>query len=267
MCGREGLGREGKYYIDGRFGTVLGRLEVAQRFNVPPSAKVPLLRVVDGEPDASLATWGLKPSWHTKGPTPSNARGESVQKSGMFRSAFQKRRGVIPIDHLYEWAKIGDHPKQPNLIRRADGEPLWIASLWEFGDELPSATMVTTTPNDFMAEIHDRMPVILEPEEVDRWIDATPEEAATMIAPAPHGILERHPGISRREQRSIRRPDLPCPNCLALRRTKAPHNRSCMRPLSPNVQRLDLVDYHRVRIVSHQNASALAELCRPDDTM
>ncbi len=205
MCGRVGLGREGKYYVDGRFGAVLGRLAVAQRFNVPPSALVPLVRVLNGVPDAVMARWGLKPSWWTKGPTPSNARGETVRTSGMFRSAFARRRGAIPIDYFYEWAKFSTPARQPWLIRRADGDPLWIASLWEPGDEAPSATMVTTTPNECMAEIHDRMPVILEPEQIDRWIDGTPEEAAMMIAAAPDGILERYP-VSRMVGRVVEDP-------------------------------------------------------------
>ena len=191
MCGRVGLGKEMRYAIDTRYDLAVKRLVLEARYNLPPTKPIPLLYQPHGEPDAVMASWGLVPFWSKDGKGFFNAQGETAHAKPAFRTAFKKRRGVVMVDWFYEWQKLENKRKQPYLIRRADGLPLLFAGLWEPGEHQPSATILTISPNDFMAPIHNRMPVILEPEEVDRWIEGSAEEARTLIAPAGDGILEK----------------------------------------------------------------------------
>lgn len=194
MCGRVGLGKEQRYAIDQRYDLVLSRLNVQRRFNVPPSLSVPLLYDPNGEPDAVMAKWGLVPFWSKDGKGWSNARGETAHVKPAFRSAFKQRRGVIVVDHFFEWQTLAPKtPKQPWLFTRADDEPMLMAALWEPGEPSPTASIVTIAANAWMAPIHDRMPVILEPHEFDRWMHGTPDEARAIIQPGADGVLQRVP--------------------------------------------------------------------------
>ena len=196
MCGRVGLGKEQRYAIDQRYDLVLGRLNVQRKYNVPPSGMLPLVYEVDGEPQAVMARWGLKPFWWKKGPPPSNARFDSIRDGKpAFRSAFKSRRGFIPVDHFYEWHAT-PAGKQPYLFQRADCQPLLMAALWEPGEgDAPfTTTIITTDANEWMAPVHHRMPYILEPHELAAWMNAdTPrEELLAMMQPGADGILERY---------------------------------------------------------------------------
>ena len=179
--------------IDTRYDLAIKRLVFEARFNLPPTKPIPLLYQPAGEPDAVMASWGLVPFWSKDGKGFFNAQGETAHEKPAFRAAFRKRRGVVMVDWFYEWQKLEGKRKQPYLIRRADGLPLLFAGLWEPGDNAPTATILTIAPNDFMAPVHNRMPVILEPEEVDRWIEGSAEDARALIAPAGDGILEKFP--------------------------------------------------------------------------
>ena len=191
MCGRVGLGKEQRYAIDQRYDLVLSRLNLQRRYNVPPSLSVPLLYDAQGEAGAVMAKWGLVPFWSRDGKGWSNARGETVHEKPAFRSAFKQRRGVIVVDHFFEWQAMGHKAKkQPWLFTRADEQPMLMAALWEPGDP-PTATIVTINANDWMTPIHDRMPVILETEELDRWMLGTQEEARAIIQPGADGVLQR----------------------------------------------------------------------------
>ena len=94
-----------------------------------------------------------------------------------FRAAFRSRRCIVPASGFYEWQRQGSGPKQPHLIRRKDGEPLGLAGLWESwhdrasSEAVETCTIITCAPNELMAELHDRMPVILDPADYDRWLD------------------------------------------------------------------------------------------------
>jgi len=191
MCGRVGLGKEMRYAIDTKYDLAISRLVFESRYNIPPTKPIPLLYQPNGEPDAVMASWGLVPFWSKNGKGFFNAQGETADVKPAFRAAFKKRRGIVMVDWFYEWMKLDDGRKQPYLIRRADGEPLLFAGLWEGGETVPTATILTITPNDFMAPIHNRMPVILEPEEIDQWIEGTPQDAKALIAPAADGVLEK----------------------------------------------------------------------------
>ena len=180
------------------------------RYNVAPSQPIPVVRLVDGKPSFALMRWGLLPSWVDEPktfPLLINARGESVLDKPAFRNAMRRRRCLIPTDGFYEWqAGAAGGPKQAYVVRaRTSGDggatPLAFAGLWETwtgpnGEELDTATIVTTDANRTLAAIHPRMPVFVPPEAFDRWLDcdAVPaEEAASLIKPADDALLDACP--------------------------------------------------------------------------
>jgi putative SOS response-associated peptidase YedK len=132
-----------------------------------------------------------------------NARAESLATSNAYKGAFRRRRAIIPADGFYEWRKLPDGKrKQPYFIQRGDGDPIALAGLWEEwrgpdrkGEPLRTCTIITTTPNETMAPIHDRMPVILPPSAWDTWLDPTYDAAALgkLLVPAPAELLTAYP--------------------------------------------------------------------------
>jgi putative SOS response-associated peptidase YedK len=161
------------------------------------------LRVLD------LYRWGLVPSWAddlSVGVRSFNAKAETLAERPLFRKAFDSRRLIVPADSFYEWEKRAGRRRQPFLFRRADGQPLAFAGLWEpWRDPTrsvdPSAWMrscaiVTTTAGPDVADIHDRMPVVLEPDCWERWIDRDLhdlDELSALLVPSLAGTLERYP--------------------------------------------------------------------------
>lgn len=204
MCGRVGLGKEERYAIDARYALSLRKLRVAPRYNAPPSAMLPLITSHRGVVDAKLARWGLVPSWSNHAAGFSNARGETLHEKPAFQSAFKWRRGVVVVDHFFEWQRLDRRRTQPWLFQRADGKPLLMGALWEPGAAAPTTAIVTVRANEFMAPIHDRMPLVLEEHDVDRWLDnRTPsEDVQAMLRPAPGDTLMRIP-VSRRVSAGI----------------------------------------------------------------
>jgi putative SOS response-associated peptidase YedK len=169
--------------------------ELGARFNVAPTDDA-FVVVQRAERRAITAyRWGLVPHWSddSKGAARMiNARAETITASPAFRHAFERRRCIVPVDSFYEWKREGT-VRQPYRIVRADGLPLALAGLWA-GWRDPDTeqvrrtfTIVTTTPNDVIADLHDRMPVILEPGSWDRWLDngsgADPGELLAMLQP------------------------------------------------------------------------------------
>lgn len=166
------------------------------RFNIAPSQTVPLvLHDRDGR-RAQLARWGLVPFW-ADDPSISNrlanARGDTAATKPAFRAAFKTRRGLLPLDAYYEWQALpGSKVKQPWAIGLPDQAPFAVAALWERwmpkdqpeAEPLVTCCIVTTEPNATMAPIHDRMPVIVAPEDYDQWLDpAAPDAAQALIRP------------------------------------------------------------------------------------
>jgi putative SOS response-associated peptidase YedK len=152
--------------------------------------------------------WGLVPRWAKDvkiGNRMINARSETVAEKNSFKSAFRKRRCLIPADGFYEWtAREGQKKKQPWFIHRTDDELIAFAGLWEVWrgpdrdseDALHSCTILTTEANDTMGEIHDRMPVILPPGEWATWLDPAQDDIDTLgrlLVPAPDELLTMHP--------------------------------------------------------------------------
>ncbi len=151
--------------------------------------------------------WGLVPYWAkdtTSGNRLFNARSETVSSKPSFRSAFQARRLIVPADGFYEWDRHGDGSKQPHYFTRTDGEPFAFAGLYErwWDKEAPDAppliscTIITTEAGPDMDGIHDRMPVILNPDTFDVWLDPDIEETSELTAllrAAPDGTMSHHP--------------------------------------------------------------------------
>jgi putative SOS response-associated peptidase YedK len=149
------------------------------RYNIAPTDPIPIVRVDprDGTRELTMARWGLIPGWMKEKPKIPhiNARAETVAKVPLFREAFARRRALIPATGFFEWQQRADG-KQPYRFVREDLEPFAFAGLWEFarfGDEaIVSAAIIVGEANPLVAPVHDRMPVILMPEDYDRWLDA-----------------------------------------------------------------------------------------------
>jgi putative SOS response-associated peptidase YedK len=179
---------------------------VAASWNVAPSQDAMVVRrhPVTGERHLDLLQWGLLPNWSkepTKAQRPINARAETVATSGLFRGAFKARRCIVPADVFYEW-KAEDGGKQPYAIARQDGQPMAFAGLWEgfrWPDETVtrSYTIVTTSANPDIAQLHSRMPVILEPADWPAWLGEVDADPAALLRPSPDGTLRSWP-VSRR---------------------------------------------------------------------
>lgn len=154
--------------------------QLALRFNIAPTQQVAAIRQSE-EKSRELVPlrWGLVPSWAKDlkiGNSLINARGESVAEKPSFRAAFKRRRCLIAADGYYEWKKLDAKTKQPYYIRREDEKPFAFAGLWERWDKDPepieSCTIITTDANEVTRDIHDRMPVILSPDNFDIWLDS-----------------------------------------------------------------------------------------------
>lgn len=173
------------------------------RYNIAPTQPIAVVRLINRQRQFALMRWGLLPSW-VKDPKAFslivNARGESVIDKPAFRAAMKRRRCLIPADGFYEW-KAGGPRKQPYYIHAKSGEPLAFAGLLETwtgpnGEELDTATIVTTDANRTVSPLHDRMPVIMPPEAFDLWLDSDNVDATTaaaLIMPAPDSLLEVWP--------------------------------------------------------------------------
>jgi putative SOS response-associated peptidase YedK len=191
-------------------------LEREARYNVAPSQFMPIATAAGFQ----LAQWGFVPAWAQGAPKvrPINARAETVATSGMFRGAFQRRRCIVPAHGFYEWRKLDAKNKQPMFIRHSDGRPLGFAGLCERwkpsadADAVDTYTILTTTPNELMASIHNRMPVILSPDDYRSWLDpgTDPREAAMLMRPCPDGELEAVP-----VGRLVNSPRNDVPECMA----------------------------------------------------
>ena len=159
--------------------------DMQPRYNIAPTQPVAVVRVPPESMvrEMALLHWGLIPFWAKDpkiGNRMINARSETVAEKPAFRAAFRRRRCLVVADGFYEWQKQNDG-KQPFYIRRRDARPFAFAGLWEFwkgGDEtvIESCTLLTTTPNELLRPLHNRMPVILQPKDYDLWLDPEMQE-------------------------------------------------------------------------------------------
>ena len=177
------------------------------RYNICPTTEIDTIVPALDKRGVVPMRWGLVPSWWSK-PLKEmrmatfNARAETVAEKPMFRDAFKKRRCLIPASGYYEWQ---DTPsgKQPYYFTRRDGQVMTIAGLWSnwkdktTGEDLKSCTMVITEPNKFVADVHDRMPVILEARDFEQWERGDGKDASALMRPAGEDMLQKCP-VSKR---------------------------------------------------------------------
>jgi putative SOS response-associated peptidase YedK len=182
---------------------LFGEVEWDPRYNIAPTQNVAVVRREEdtGRRACALARWGLIPSWANEPRQAGNlinARAETVANKPVFRSAFAKRRCLVLADGYYEWQALGKK-KQPYFIHRPDDSVFAFAGLWErwCGGEQPcdTCTVITTTANDGVVHVHDRMPVILEPAEWDSWLapDAKAQALQSLLRPFPANGLVADP--------------------------------------------------------------------------
>lgn len=177
MCGRFARVSPPEVFSE-MFHARLGKLEVGPRYNISPANDVLACRQLPAGRELTLLHWGLIPAWADDrkiGYRTVNARAETVAAKPSYRSAFKHRRCLIAADGFYEW-KPDKVKKQPYYIRMKAGRPFALAGLWEHwepqGDEsIDSCTIIVTAANSLIGKIHDRMPVILSPNDYDQWLD------------------------------------------------------------------------------------------------
>jgi putative SOS response-associated peptidase YedK len=194
MCGRFTLRTPPKDLVE--VFQLLHALEMVPRYNIAPTQPVAVVRQGATCRELSLLRWGLIPSWakDTKiGASLINARADTIATKPSFRTAFRRRRCLIPADGFYEWKKGEGKTKQPFYIRLKKDYPFAFAGLWEHWEcpdnsAIDSCTIVTTDANDTLRPLHDRMPVILPEEDYDRWLDPKgddPTQLCELLKPYP----------------------------------------------------------------------------------
>lgn len=181
MCGRYTLA-DLPARLAARFG--VAPLDVQPRYNIAPTQLAPVVRVNAGTREAAMLRWGLIPSWADDaniGARMINARSETVLEKPAFRTAFRRRRCLIPASGFYEW-QTTSAGKQPFYFTPVEGDLMAFAGLWEQwhapdGAVIESYAILTTAANEMVAPIHDRMPVILPPDIDALWLDPTADAA------------------------------------------------------------------------------------------
>jgi putative SOS response-associated peptidase YedK len=182
------------------FGTSNPLPNVRARFNAAPGQEIAVVRrhPETAERSLDLLTWGLVPSWAKDrkiGWTTINARAETLATKPAFKPAYHKRRCIVPADAFYEWTgPKGD--KQPHAIAMTNRATFGFAGLWENWKDpatqqwLRTFTIITTRANDTIAELHERMPVILKPDAYEHWLDPQAEVGDLLRPYEPAGELE-----------------------------------------------------------------------------
>lgn len=195
MCGRFALRSPGRIKFDGARSS---QLPLTPRFNIAPSQNVLVVTESQKGRELSSLVWGLVPSWSKDAKGFINARAETLEDKPSFSESFQKRRCLIPADGFYEWKGKGKS-KQPYFFQLKDEGPFAFAGIWDEwqnnGDTIISCAIITTTPNELLATIHDRMPVILSAEDHESWLreDTAPAELRELLVPFSASEMQSFP--------------------------------------------------------------------------
>lgn len=200
MCGRFSLRVEMEELL-ACYGIAATAFDYAPRYNIAPGQLI--AAIIDAPVGRRLGglKWGLVPEWARDakiGNRMINARADTVAKKPAFRKPFRTKRCIVPADGFYEWRQTD---KQPFRIVRKDGGLLSLAGLYDIwvspsGEKLATVTIITTEPNDLMAALHDRMPVILPENRVDDWLDrdnTDPRDLMPMLRPYPAEQMHAYP--------------------------------------------------------------------------
>ena len=170
------------------------------RYNIAPSQEHPILIVLDDRRQVIPMKWGLVPNW-AKDPKIGykmiNARSEGIESKPSFKLPIRKKRCLIMADGFYEWSKIDKKTKVPYFFKLNNGEPFAFAGLWDEWNTgegvLKTFTIITTTPNELMKPVHNRMPVILKPSDEAKWLDpeiTDPREILPLLVPYSSNEME-----------------------------------------------------------------------------
>lgn len=218
MCGRYSLNKS-KLELEQRFQAEM-LTDFKSRYNIAPTQLLPVI-TSESPKGFSFFYWGITPDFGQNKPVSQkliNARAETVNEKITFRSSFQKRRCLIPADGFFEWKKLGKKTIIPYRFTLLEDQLFAFAGIWEeyetvSGESHHTFLILTTTPNDLVAEVHDRMPVILRRDQEKKWLDSysSEEELISMLQPYPsdsmlsftvsplvNSVKNDHPGIIRR---------------------------------------------------------------------
>jgi putative SOS response-associated peptidase YedK len=186
MCGRYRLSRR-KQIIEAHFSSASGEEDWNPRYNIAPTQLVPVIRQNPKQPirELSLLRWGLIPNWMKDSSGAAmmiNARSETAGTKPAFRDALKSRRCLIPADGFYEWQRVGK-TKQPYCFEVGNAQMFAFAGIWDrwkdpSGTWVKTCSILTTTPNVVTSAVHDRMPVILDPDSYDLWLDPGVQDAS-----------------------------------------------------------------------------------------
>jgi putative SOS response-associated peptidase YedK len=175
---------------------------LAPTWNLAPSQPSLVVRrhPDSGERHLDVLRWGLLPHFTKdaeRARRPINARAETVASAGMYRGAFARRRCLVPAAAFYEW-KVIDGGKQPYAIVRADGATLALGGIWESwrapsGEIERTFAIITTRPNAEMAPLHNRMPVVVDPNDWPAWLGEVDADPAALLGPPQDGTLRAWP--------------------------------------------------------------------------
>ncbi len=203
MCGRFSLALDPEE-IREAFGLIETPVGWNPRYNIAPTQPVAVITDA-AQPRLEYMRWGLVPSWAKDisiGQKMINARAETIREKPSFRSAFSRRRCLIPANGFFEWKKAERAAKsaaEPYYFRLRDGLPFAFAGLWEVwhspkGDELKTCTILTTEANELVGMVHHRMPVLFEINTAWRWLQPLPaEELLALLKPLPADKMEFYP--------------------------------------------------------------------------
>jgi len=171
----------------------LDKVMLAPRYNIPPTTQIATVRTsAGGRPELLMMRWSLIPSWYKGDNLPflTNARSETVAEKPSFRVTFKKRRCLIPASGFVEWRTEGKQ-KFPFFFRMSAGL-MWFAGIWEAwgGPDgvVESAAILTTSANELVGQLNDRMPVILSAERFEKWLDPKAQDAEELLP-----LLQRYP--------------------------------------------------------------------------
>jgi len=199
MCGRYSLNKS-KIELEERFQAEM-LADFKPRYNIAPTQLVPVI-TSDSPKGFSFFYWGITPDFGQNKPVAQkliNARAESVNEKISFKGSFQRRRCLIPADGFFEWKKLGKKTKIPYRFTLREEEIFSFAGIWEeyetvSGESQHTFLILTTTPNELVEEVHDRMPVILKRDQEKKWLDkyTSEEDLSRMLTTYPSELMQSY---------------------------------------------------------------------------
>ena len=201
MCGRLTLTHPNTALAALFDASLANDLPDSPRFNICPTQAVPVVTASSGLRLLAPMRWGLVPSWYktpTDGPLILNARSDTVAEKPAFREAIRQRRCLVLASGFYEWSAGPDGARLPWYITRSDGAPMALGGLWQAWGDLVTCAVVTLNAGPNLEPIHDREPLILNPDQWPLWLGEAGHGAARLMQPTPAGCL-----VARRVGRAV----------------------------------------------------------------